>query len=90
MPFSKRDKVGCEASPPLSAQRIASHQHLVDRILGQPRRVVAVGVPASYLKYPLLPDQIVQRVHNLARLTIVPKATAESRSLRPTRRRPAL
>ena len=74
--FSKRDSVGCEASAS-PCDRIASHQQLLDRVLGRARRVVAVRVPAGDGKHPLA-DQLIQCVPDLARLTIVRKAAAQS------------
>lgn len=61
----------------LSRDRIAPHQQLLDRVLGQARRVVAVRVPAGDCEHPLA-DQIIQCVPDLARLTLLAKAAAQS------------
>src|SRR2546425_12525729 len=49
---------------------IALEQELVDRIVGQPGSVVAVGVAAGEAKEPL-PEQFERLMPNLARLAVV-------------------
>ena len=51
-------------------QRITIKQRLVNRIAAQPRCVVTVGVAAGNREYSL-PNQIMQRVRDLARLAFI-------------------
>src|SRR3989441_12112834 len=65
--FSNRDKVRRQGRP---GDRIALDQELVDRIVGQPGSVVAVGVAAGEAKEPL-PEQFERLMPDLARLAVV-------------------
>ena len=70
--FSKRERVGCEArGGPASGSR--SSEELVDWVLSQPGRVVAVGVAAGD-PVDALPHQLDQLVLHLAGLPSVGQA----------------
>jgi len=67
--FSNRESVGCDARAG-PARGIALEQELVDRIVGQPGGVVAVGVAAGEAKESL-PEQLERLMLDLARLAVV-------------------
>jgi len=62
---------------PCAFQRIAVNQHLVHRIIGEPRRIVTVDIAAGDGKYPLA-NQIVQRVFDLPRLALIGKTRGDA------------
>ncbi len=70
--FSNRDRVGCEARAG-PAMRIAIHEQFVDRVVGHPGGVVAVGVATGDAKHAL-PEQLERLVLDLARLAPVDQA----------------
>lgn len=49
----------------------------MDRIVSQPRRIVAISIAAGDREHPL-PNQIVQRVHDLARLAPIRKTPRQA------------
>ena len=67
-----------------AGERIAVEQQLVDRIVGQPGGVVAVGVAAGQPEHAL-PQQIAERVRDLARLPPVAEGAAPSAPVSPSR-----
>ena len=75
--FSNRDSVGCEprAAP---VRGIAIHQQLVDRIVGQPRSVVAVGVATGDAEHALA-HQLQELMPHLARLPGIAQGVGQSR-----------
>lgn len=60
-----------------AVERIALEQQLVDRVVGQPRGVVAVGV-ATGQPEDALPQQIPERVRHLAGLATVAKGAGQA------------
>ena len=61
---------------PTARQRVAPEQQLVDRVVSEPVRIVAVGMAAGDPEYPLA-DQVLERVPDLLRCPAVNQTPAE-------------